>query len=110
IDDGGRRARVLGAVVEQVLDRFWGEVEGRQREPGLHDVSGQGVAHVADADECGGERHCLPPHTAAIPSMSTRKSGWNSCLTTISVLAGSSPENTSLRASATRGRSSIFVM
>jgi predicted MFS family arabinose efflux permease len=37
-------------------------------------------------------------HTAATPSTSIRKSGWNSALTTIKVLAGSSPWKTSLRA------------
>ncbi len=58
---------------------------------------------------CNGARRSRG-HTVATPSTSIKKSGWNRLRTTIKVLAGSSPGNTSRRASATAGKSSIFVM
>src|SRR6266545_620318 len=59
-----------------------------------------------------GERLDVAPiaYTLATPSTSIRKSGWKRLFTTIRVLAGSSPWNTALRASATAGKFSIRVM
>ena len=51
------------------------------------------VAHAPPRYESGltGRRATASRHTAATPSTSIRKSGWNRLLTTIRVLAGSSP-------------------